>query len=72
MLKKYLFKKKIPLSFSKLKNPEKMFHGFFKNFSTTLILRKHQISILEWFLKDHVTLKTGVMMLKIQLCQQRN
>ncbi len=21
-----------------------------------------------WFLKDHVTLKTGVMMLKIQLC----
>ncbi len=24
------------------------------------------ISILEWFLKDHVTLKTGVMMLKIQ------
>ncbi len=25
------------------------------------------ISILEWFLKDHVTLKTGVMMLKIQL-----
>ncbi len=26
-----------------------------------------QISILEWFLKNHVTLKTGVMMLKIQL-----
>jgi len=26
---------------------------------------EHQISIL--FLKDHVTLKTGVMMLKIQL-----
>ncbi len=26
------------------------------------------ISILEWFLKDHVTLKTGVRMLKIQLC----
>ncbi len=26
------------------------------------------ISILEWFLKDHVTMKTGVMMLKIQLC----
>ncbi len=23
---------------------------------------------IEWFLKDHVTLKTGVMMLKIQLC----
>ncbi len=28
---------------------------------------EQQISILEWFLKDHVTLKTGVMMLKIQL-----
>jgi len=28
----------------------------------------HKISILEWFLKDHVTLKTGVMMLKIQPC----
>ncbi len=22
---------------------------------------EHQISILEWFLKDHVTLKTGAM-----------
>ncbi len=29
---------------------------------------EQQISILDWFLKDHVTLKTGVMMLKIQLC----
>ncbi len=28
---------------------------------------EQQISILELFLKDHVTLKTGVMMLKIQL-----
>jgi len=28
---------------------------------------EHQIIILEWFLKDHVTLKTGVMMLNIQL-----
>ncbi len=26
------------------------------------------ISILEWFLKDHMTLKTLVMMLKTQLC----
>ncbi len=26
-----------------------------------------QISILEWFLKDHVTLKTGVMILLILL-----
>ncbi len=29
---------------------------------------EQQISILEWFLKDHVTLKPGVMMLKIQRC----
>ncbi len=28
---------------------------------------KQQIIILEWFLKDHVALKTGVMMLKIVL-----
>ncbi len=28
---------------------------------------EQQISILEWFLKDHVTLKTGVMTLKIQI-----
>jgi len=25
---------------------------------------EHQIIILDWFLKDHVTLKTGVMMMK--------
>ncbi len=29
-------------------------------------------SILKWFLRDHVTLKTGVMMLKTQLCHHRN
>ncbi len=29
---------------------------------------EHQISILEWFLKDNMTLKSGLMMLKIQLC----
>ncbi len=28
---------------------------------------EQQISILEWFMKNHVTLKTEVMMLKIQL-----
>ncbi len=33
---------------------------------------EYQISILEWFLKDHVTLKTWVIMLKIQLCHHRN
>jgi len=31
---------------------------------------EQQILILEWFLKGHVTLKTGVMMLKIQLSSQ--
>ncbi len=29
---------------------------------------EHQISILEWFLKDNMTLNSGIMMLKIQLC----
>jgi len=33
---------------------------------------KQQISILEWFLKDHVTLKARVMMLKIQFWHDRN
>ncbi len=28
---------------------------------------EQQINKLEWFLKDHVTLKTGVMIMKIQL-----
>ncbi len=33
---------------------------------------EYQISILEWFLKDHVTLKTWVIMLKIQICHHWN
>jgi len=33
---------------------------------------EHQISILELFLKHHVKLKTGALMLKIQLCDQWN
>ncbi len=33
---------------------------------------EQQISILEWFLKDHVTLKTGVMLLKNQFLLDRN
>ncbi len=36
--------------------------------TTVLVKSEQQISILEWFLKDHVTLRTGVLMLKIQLC----
>ncbi len=31
------------------------------------MFHENQISVLKWFLKDHVTLKTEVMMLKIQL-----
>jgi len=31
------------------------------------MLFEHQIIILEWFLAGHVTLKTGGMMIKIQL-----
>ncbi len=33
---------------------------------------KNQIIILELFLKDHVTLKIGVMMLKILICHHSN
>ncbi len=33
---------------------------------------EQQISISECFLKDHVTLKTGIMMLKNQLKQYSN
>ncbi len=32
---------------------------------------KHQISTFEWILKDHVTLMTGVIGTKIQLCITR-
>jgi len=35
--------------------------------STCEMLLEHQISILQWFLKEYVTLKTGIMMLNI-LC----
>jgi len=39
----------------------------YNNFETFV---EQQIIILEWFLKDCVTLKTVVMMLKIQLWSQ--
>ncbi len=47
---------------------KKINHGFHKNTTLTKMFLEQLISRLEWFLKDHVTLKTGVMMLKIQLC----
>ncbi len=54
---------------SKSHEKKKIIHKNIKqhNFDNTFFLNQ-QISILEWFLNDHVTLKTGVMMLKIKLC----
>jgi len=53
-IKKYTHKYKVAQLFSSLiNNNEKCFLS--------------SKSAYEWFLKDHVTLKTGVMMLKIQL-----
>ncbi len=48
-------------------NPEKMHHGFYKNtvLSSKIVFNIDnkkclcQISILQWFLKNHVTLKTS-------------
>ncbi len=41
-------------TFYSSKNPE-------NNFTIDEMFLEYQISILEWFLKDHMTLKTGVM-----------
>ncbi len=51
---------------------KKMCDGFHKNIEQNKLFSntdnknfpQHQIRILEWFLKDHETLRTGVMMLK--------
>jgi len=45
-----------------------MFHCVQKNIKQ----QEAHIIILKWFLKNHVTLKTGVKMLKIQLCHHMN
>ncbi len=42
---------------------EKMYHGLYKNIKQNCFFEQ-QISIFEWFQKDHVTLKTGVMAAK--------
>ncbi len=59
-------------SFYSLKILEKMIMAFTKTLSSRTVFNidnnknlEHPISISEWFLKDHVTLKTVVMMLKI-------
>jgi len=36
------------------------------NIDNNIMLMKQQITILEWFLKDHATLKSGIMLI-IQL-----
>jgi len=58
-----------------VKNPKKKkYYGFLKNIKQQVfnfdinINVSRELSILEGFLRDHVTLKTGKMMLKIQLC----
>ncbi len=55
-----LFKKNVFLMYSKTS-------AHFTSLFLKVMFLEQQISISEWFLKDHVTLKTGVMMLKIQL-----
>ncbi len=56
-------------SFYSSKNPEKIYSTVLNidnnNNNNTKMFLELQIIILEWFLKDHVTLKTGVMMLKM-------
>jgi len=59
------------LTFLFINNPEKNYHSL-KNTVFNIDDNKAFLSTksaLELFLKDHVTLKTGVMMLKIQLYQ---
>ncbi len=50
----------------------KVYHCFHKNIkqSKQMFFLSIQISIKEWFLKDHLILETGVMMLKIQFASQ--
>ncbi len=50
---------------------QRMYHCFHKMIKQHSFLQ-HQISILEWFLKNYEIVKTGVMILKIQLWHHRN
>jgi len=49
-------------------NPDKSITGSPKILSTNSFQHWWYISLLEWFLKQHATLKTEVIMPKIQLC----
>jgi len=48
--------------------PKRMHHGFHKYVAVKKrkMFLEQQVIILEWFLKDHMTLKTGAIMLEIQ------
>ncbi len=63
----------VTLTFCSSKNPKihesRFSQKAVKLFSTLIIIRN--VSSVETFLKDHVTLKTGVMMLNNQLCIRR-
>ncbi len=63
----FLFQIHAGLFFYSTKNPEKSIVVYFLKSNIKQFLEK-QTSISELFLKDHVTLKTGEMMLKILLC----
>ncbi len=66
MLQKLLISDKCrSLDFSK--NPEKMYSTVLNIDNNNKCFLELQISIFEGFLKVLVTLKTGIMMLKIQL-----
>ncbi len=65
--------KKFNKKFIKKSWKEEMHLGFYKNIKLQTVFNTNNnkkcflSSIVEWFLKDHVTLKTGVMMLKFHL-----
>ncbi len=63
----------VALNFEVIKESWKKYHDFHKNIKQKKkinMVLEHQISILEWFLKNHVTLMIGVMMLKMQLQEE--
>ncbi len=63
----------VALNFEVIKESWKKYHGFHKNIKQKKkfnMVLEHQISILEWFLKNHVTLMIRVMMLKMQLQEE--
>ncbi len=76
--KMYILNKAVLLNFIFIKQSGKKYHGFHKNMKHATIFnidntemflsRKQHIKMIS---EDHVTLKTGVMMLKIQIWSQK-